>query len=412
MVKQNTMTRRRRQQQERKRLRTATTSSTSSMVAVATMVTLSLSASCEVSCAFSVGPAASSRHVCGWDAMHRHPQRLEACLHATSTMCDHIGVLPPTAAYASSTNAFHTTRHKGGVAWDTPRYGGRSSSSIGFQRGSSSLSWRPHHDDALLGFQLFATQESDAVSDWQYNHPAQQHQMMHPLKNAALWMPYLNQSPTTTPTHVAPAWLPWIPTRTQIESLRVVELKGACAERTLAKTGNKIDLQSRLFEWTQEQHRQRVAERRGEDTIILPPQPSSARGKVKTVQTEDVEDANTRAWNHLGEDESEQQMRARLQNRRKEIKDRTMTNTKPQIRTSTNEKTPGMDMTPTREYMSALTKQFYEQPTAQLSNWEVKDLYRQSKQADQRGDRRKAKQLLYQLKEAVPHDGRVLRRLA
>lgn len=228
--------RRQRQPEEGKRLRTATISSTSSMVAVATMVTLSLSASCELSYAFSVGSTTGRR---GRDIQ---PQRLEACLHATSTTCDHTGVLPPTAAYASSvsTHAFHTTRHKGGVAWDAPRYGGRSSSSgsssTGFQRGSSSPIWRPHHDDALLGFQLFSTQESDAVSEWQYSHPAQQHQMVHPLKNAALWMPYSNQSPsTTTPTHVAPAWLPWIPTRTQIESLRVVELKGACAERTLAK---------------------------------------------------------------------------------------------------------------------------------------------------------------------------------
>jgi hypothetical protein len=88
-----------------------------------------------------------------------------------------------------------------------------------------------------LGFQLFSTQESDAVSsEWQYNPQQQQQQLHHPLKNAALWMPYLNQNhPTTTPRTLAPAWLPWIPTRTQIESLRVVELKGACAERNLSK---------------------------------------------------------------------------------------------------------------------------------------------------------------------------------
>jgi hypothetical protein len=32
-----------------------------------------------------------------------------------------------------------------------------------------------------------------------------------------------------------PAWLPWIPTRAQIEELKVVELKQACDERGLTK---------------------------------------------------------------------------------------------------------------------------------------------------------------------------------
>eukprot|EP00551_Chaetoceros_affinis_P009451 CAMPEP_0203669648 /NCGR_PEP_ID=MMETSP0090-20130426/5949_1 /ASSEMBLY_ACC=CAM_ASM_001088 /TAXON_ID=426623 /ORGANISM="Chaetoceros affinis, Strain CCMP159" /LENGTH=1189 /DNA_ID=CAMNT_0050534373 /DNA_START=368 /DNA_END=3937 /DNA_ORIENTATION=+ len=58
-----------------------------------------------------------------------------------------------------------------------------------------------------------------------------------------------------------PMWFPYIPTRQQIESLKVVELKDACNERGLAKTGNKLDLQQRLLQWTHDQHKRRVLER-------------------------------------------------------------------------------------------------------------------------------------------------------
>jgi len=58
-----------------------------------------------------------------------------------------------------------------------------------------------------------------------------------------------------------PMWFPYIPTKLQIESLKVIELKDACSERGLVKSGNKIELQQRLLEWTHNQHRRRVLER-------------------------------------------------------------------------------------------------------------------------------------------------------
>jgi len=67
---------------------------------------------------------------------------------------------------------------------------------------------------------------------------------------------------------IIPAWFPWIPTREQIEILKVVELKEACQQRNLRKTGNKHELQTRLWSWTQEQHEKRVADRqRGSDGV-------------------------------------------------------------------------------------------------------------------------------------------------
>mmetsp|Transcript_20772 Transcript_20772/g.29167 ORF Transcript_20772/g.29167 Transcript_20772/m.29167 type:complete len:898 (+) Transcript_20772:162-2855(+) len=59
-----------------------------------------------------------------------------------------------------------------------------------------------------------------------------------------------------------PAWFPYIPTQSQIEALKVKELKMACSERGLKKSGNKADLQMRLLMWTNEQNHRRVSERR------------------------------------------------------------------------------------------------------------------------------------------------------
>jgi len=58
-----------------------------------------------------------------------------------------------------------------------------------------------------------------------------------------------------------PGWFPYTPTRRQIESLKVIELRDACSERGLQKGGNKRDLQKKLIEWTNSQHRRRVLER-------------------------------------------------------------------------------------------------------------------------------------------------------
>ena len=40
---------------------------------------------------------------------------------------------------------------------------------------------------------------------------------------------------SSSPPSTVPAWFPWIPTRSQIETLRVPELRDACGERGLTK---------------------------------------------------------------------------------------------------------------------------------------------------------------------------------
>jgi len=45
----------------------------------------------------------------------------------------------------------------------------------------------------------------------------------------------INKSAKTSPPAAVPAWFPWIPTRSQIETLKVPELRDACGERGLTK---------------------------------------------------------------------------------------------------------------------------------------------------------------------------------
>ena len=64
-------------------------------------------------------------------------------------------------------------------------------------------------------------------------------------------------SSSSSSSSVAPTWLPYPFTHAQLECLRVVELRDACAERGLKKSGTKAVLQNRLMEWVTEQHQQK-----------------------------------------------------------------------------------------------------------------------------------------------------------
>ena len=59
---------------------------------------------------------------------------------------------------------------------------------------------------------------------------------------------------------MAPSLLRYPLTRAQLECLRVVELRVACTERGLKKTGTKAALQKRLMEWDMGQQQQQLDE--------------------------------------------------------------------------------------------------------------------------------------------------------
>jgi hypothetical protein len=61
--------------------------------------------------------------------------------------------------------------------------------------------------------------------------------------------------------------------------------------------------------------------------------------------------------------------------------------------------------------ISQLSKTF-NAPASTYSNREVREMYIEAKEADQQGDRERSKSVLKKLREATPHDMRVVRRLA
>jgi tetratricopeptide (TPR) repeat protein len=68
--------------------------------------------------------------------------------------------------------------------------------------------------------------------------------------------------------------------------------------------------------------------------------------------------------------------------------------------------------TPTKEYLTALTKAIQAPSAPNSNNVQVKELYIASKQADQLGEREIAKELLTQLVSLTPNDARLYRRLS
>lgn len=228
-----------------------------------------------------------------------------------------------------------------------------------------------------------------------------------------------------------PAWLPWVPTESQINLLKKAELCAACSERGLLMTGNKVVLQQRLLIWATVQDRQRVMNRLNglKDLIEL------SKGKEKIISVDiDVEGV-------LSYDVEA------LTNKRKALtKEKKRTGRgvigKTNIRgilglvdesyfsNSTgivgvgndydneeeeddeeNEEETTHSNIVNKESISQISKTFHA-PSSIFSNREVREMYIKAKFADQAGDHKRSKEILSQLRVATPHDMRVIRRLA
>jgi len=212
-----------------------------------------------------------------------------------------------------------------------------------------------------------------------------------------------------------PSWLPWLPTRSQVERLKVAELKEACEERGLTKSGKKAELQSRIISWTANQHLNRVENRRSKKNMPFDYYQSIRR----TSSSRSVADNSSRR----------QKLDSKSPTNKKQQSPRSETNIKKPYRImplrnnqkeNDDDETPLLPTTSTstnpplknnKAYMDSLTRTFFHQNTT-YSNIQVKNLYAAAKRADQAGDRRASQQILRQLLDATPHDGRVLSRLA
>jgi len=208
-----------------------------------------------------------------------------------------------------------------------------------------------------------------------------------------------------------PLWLPPIPAKSQILCLNVKELKLACAQRGLRRTGKKADLQKRLLVWAAKKEGERVKSRLVGLRELLD-------GSASQQQDEKTSGADSR------KDRGDYTVEA-LTNRRKAINENSSKgNTKKGtlglvdqsfFDKDTDELSDEDDSVPddkvvTSESRAQLSRSF-NKPT-KYSNRDLREMYMQAKFADQNGDRPKCKSLLRQLRQATPTDMRVVRRLS
>ena len=217
---------------------------------------------------------------------------------------------------------------------------------------------------------------------------------------------------------LVPSSLPWVPTESQINTLKVVQLRAVCAERGLIRTGKKAELQKRLLLWANIEGRKRVKDRlMGLKDLI---ETSKSKGGSSTLDNLEYDvDALTNKRKAL-----------RKEKRRGGSNDKGIlglvdesyfsNTTFSSIETLIDEDEDEAEEE-AEDYdggsivdeasISQLSKTF-NAPASTYSNREVREMYIEAKALDQEGDREKSKEVLRKLREATPHDMRVVRRLA
>jgi len=244
-----------------------------------------------------------------------------------------------------------------------------------------------------------------------------------------------------------PGWFPYTPTRSQIERLKVVELKDACGERGLHKSGKKIELQNRLLEWTNNQHRRRVLERNAMHTStstgggIGDPLQDAINNAVFRSRSQFLDNMSASKFTSAQTQTQTQTPECSINmdgtidcvepliNRRKALlraKKFSFSKTKrslgfdideeydadTDVSLSMSSSPMDMELPPTSQFLSDLKRTFDKDVTTRKNNYQVKELYQDAKHADQAGDYEAAKFYLNQLRVVTPEDTRVIRRLA
>ena len=323
-------------------------------------------------------------------------------------------VFPRTTSSGSSSSACPTASalaasSKSNVdaqVWKQPEQEGRNSLSfLGGGGGGGSLfpaSWNHQQSDSMWNYELLSEEEKKKSSS------------------------------TSSPT---PSWFPWIPTKMQIETLKLTELRYACAQRELKKvsptmvhilvpltcivqytcvlctyafscsvisynmsypsphfpyltqSGNKKELQQRLFDWSVEQQLDHQARLLGDwhpASTSVAQAPNSLAEWARTVDLEPL--LNRRQVIHREKRVNKKTKQAKEQRRKR--------------RESTNN-------LPSKEYLNALLK-----APALSNNEQVQEIYQASKLADQMGETMLSMELLHSLLKLTPKDARIHRRLS
>eukprot|EP00579_Thalassiosira_antarctica_P002646 CAMPEP_0201873512 /NCGR_PEP_ID=MMETSP0902-20130614/5989_1 /ASSEMBLY_ACC=CAM_ASM_000551 /TAXON_ID=420261 /ORGANISM="Thalassiosira antarctica, Strain CCMP982" /LENGTH=1034 /DNA_ID=CAMNT_0048400127 /DNA_START=207 /DNA_END=3311 /DNA_ORIENTATION=+ len=223
-----------------------------------------------------------------------------------------------------------------------------------------------------------------------------------------------------------PPWFPWLPTSTQINRLRVPELRAACDERDIQTTGLKPELRNRLLIWATVQDRKRVKDRLTGLKDLIQLSKNMEKAAAAELAGETVEDV----VNKYDVSALRNKRKALTKEKKRSIRDgrgilglvdetyfnATAADTT-DVEEDEEEEEEEEEMTDDDNSMineasrTRLSKTF-NAPSSNFSNREVREMYIASKSADQAGDRTRSKAILFQLRGATPHDMRVIRRLA
>ena len=174
--------------------------------------------------------------------------------------------------------------------------------------------------------------------------------------------------------------LPWLPSRTQIQSLNISNLRKACHERGISTKGSIIELQNALLDWTQEQHKNKVNSRMDAEPDYYSALNYGGGGGIMDYRVVPFED-DTRS------------------RRIDQLTNRQLYESLSHVNQRDN----------STEYLKKLTQTFQSSP---YSKSQLQEMYNSAKEADQRGDVEGSKALLLQLLSLTPQDGRILRRLS
>jgi len=242
-----------------------------------------------------------------------------------------------------------------------------------------------------------------------------------------------------------PAWFPWVPTKSQIMTLKVKELREACAQRGLAKTGNKDVLQDRLWQWTSEHQMQHQARLSGDylsswfenddendpNSFLLERERQLKNGKDLNQKGDATNNENSTPnslaeWSRSIDTEKLTQKRHEI-HRQKRVGKRPNESDTPSSPLSRNKnkhnnnnnsnyknkKNHMKSPAATKEYLTKLSNAMKTSPSSPYaSNRDVRELYDASKKADQLGEPSLAIELLESLVKLTPNDARIYRRLS
>jgi len=232
-----------------------------------------------------------------------------------------------------------------------------------------------------------------------------------------------------------PAWFPWIPTKSQIMTLKLKELKEACSQRGLTKTGNKDVLQERLWGWTIEHQMQHQARLSGDFLSSWFEHDDSDDPNSYLLERDRHQEEQDRNEKHAAETAKEKENNdtpnslaewsrsidtEKLTQKRQEIHRQKRVGKKPNTPLTGNNKSKNNNyknktkhIAATKEYLTKLSNAMKTAPSSPYaSNRDVRELYDASKKADQLGEPLLAIELLESLVKLTPNDARIYRRLS